>query len=69
MDANIFHAPKISDAPIFYQAPMFLDAPMFLYIFFGAYIFVCANNFNWRKCFEIFRLRLIIVVMTMYCVS
>jgi hypothetical protein len=45
--------------------------------FFGAYIFEYFSAFllsmcqqlDWRKCFKIFRLRLIIVVMIMYCVS
>ncbi len=47
-----------------------------LYIFFGAYIFVYFSaflfsmhqEFDWRKCFETFRLRLIIAVMIMYYV-
>ncbi len=45
--------------------------------FFGAYIFEYFSAFllsmcqqlDWRKCLKIFRLRLIIVVMIMYCVS
>jgi hypothetical protein len=73
--AKVFDAPmflypqKFLDMPMFLYLPRFLDAPMFLYIFFGAYIFVYFSafsmhqQFNWRKCFNIFRLRLIIVVM------
>jgi hypothetical protein len=41
----------------------------FVYIFRRLYfcVFFCIQ-FNWCKCFEVFRLRLIVVVMIMYCV-
>jgi hypothetical protein len=49
----------------------------FLYMFFGAHIFEyfaafllsMHQQFDWRKCFEIFRLKLITVKMIMYCIS
>jgi hypothetical protein len=72
---SFYHPPKILDAPSFYhlpkilKAPMFLDAPMFL-MYFAVPIFlymflhphlVCINNFDWRKYFETFRLRLFLL--------
>jgi hypothetical protein len=40
----------------------------YIFVYFSAFLFSMCQLFNWRKCYEVFRLRLIIVVMIMYCV-
>jgi hypothetical protein len=52
---------RFEGANVFGYANVFVytvfAAPIFLYIFLHSYL-ICANNFNWHKYFEAFRLRL-----------
>ncbi len=41
----------------------------YIFEYFSAFLLSMCQQLDWRKCFKIFRLRLIIIVMIMYCVS
>ncbi len=64
VDANNLLIPKVLSAPIFLRI---LPALIFLYIL-PAPIFLCAQEFADANILGIFRLRMIVVVMIMYCV-
>jgi hypothetical protein len=48
---------------------LYIFCGAYIFAYFSAFLFSMRHEFHWRKCFKIFRLSLIIVVMIMYCVS
>ncbi len=63
--ANVFVSAKVFGCANVFC--VYFSTPIFLCIFLHSYL-VCANNLIGANVFEVFRLKLIIVAMIMYCV-